>query len=151
MGYVRFAHSTHGWGTTPRGAIRGLYPRSISMGYVHAFGVQFTHGWGTVIATRFAWLYLRVVPWVAPTDKILPPRRGSIVCCYVSVGHVRVAHSTHGWCTAPRWGYSWFAPTINFHGLCARLWRSIHPRLGYSHRYVIRMVVFTGTVGCTHG
>ena len=61
----------------------------------------------------------------------------------LTVGYVRVAHSTHGWGTAPRWSYSWVAPTINFHGLCARLWRSIHPRLGYGHRYTIH-------VGCTH-
>ncbi len=33
---------------------------------------------------------------------------------------------------------------LRYRGLRARLWRSLHPRLGYRHRYAIH-------VGCTHG
>ena len=80
-----------------------------------------THGWDTVIAMRFkrssprdaVRLVVVTFPWVTPTAGVLPPRRGSIGCCYDSVGcHPRLGYGlpwvvTHGWgIVTTTWFYS---------------------------------------------
>ena len=109
VGYVCFAHCTHGWGpfaaTRLCGALTGaMVGGGLTASYAHDVRLQ-----AVAIVSRSARMTRRRdaaatlsrpsggMPWVAPTAVILPPLRGSYVNIVFTVGSVRVAHRTHGW------------------------------------------------------
>ncbi len=142
--------------TPPTAGIRssvGCHPR---LGYRHRYAIQ------TVLPPLRGSVIFFMAPWVScalrtpPTagirpslcdSKVQPPRRGSIGCCYVSVG------CTHGWGPSTATRFDWLL--LRFRGLSPtagiRSPVGCHPRLGSFHRDAVRLVVVTFPWVVTHG
>ena len=110
---------------------RPLHPR---LGYRHRYAIQTVlpplHG-SIFIFPPYRGLHARrCYPWVTCTPlAFTPPMAGVPPSLRDSKGPT----------TATRFDIIF----LHYRGLHARLWRSLHPGLGYRHRYAIH-------VGCTH-